>query len=159
MTHIQAITTSDIDNLLDMQRELADYQEILHLWKPNKRKLVENFTSAHPMFNGKIAYQNERAVGYIMYHLRDLSTFQTRWQTLRIDDFFVRSDQRGQTIGEKLFHHTAKEAKRLEVDRITLEVHKANNVAKQIYIKWGADIPTDTIWEELEFSGNALAEM
>ena len=54
-----------------------------------------------------------------------------------IDDLCVDEKARGQKIGESLFRHAVKEAKRLECYDVTLNVWEGNDRARSFYEKMG----------------------
>ena len=155
---IRTINHTDIPLILPMQERLAIYQGIHELWQPDESRLRIQIGVSN-LVKGFIALIDTAPVGYCLYRLRDYSSFACRFKSLRIDDYFVEEAHRGAGVGRALLQAVAKQVPALGVDQITLEVHHANMDAKQFYESHGATPPGETIWEELTFSGEALAAL
>ena len=56
---------------------------------------------------------------------------------MEIDNFFVNPEYRNNGIGNKLMTYLVDMAKRLEVVNITLEVRESNDIAINLYKKYG----------------------
>lgn len=74
-------------------------------------------------------YQNNKVVGYLEYSLI--------YDRIEIDNFLVQEDKRGQGIGKKLLSYLVVIAINNHVINITLEVRKSNEVARNLYKKFG----------------------
>lgn len=76
-----------------------------------------------------IAEKGDRLVGYAgMWVMLDEA---------HVTNIAVRSELRGQKIGEQLLHRLIAVAVRLGAKRMTLEVRKSNEVAQNLYQKFG----------------------
>ena len=68
-------------------------------------------------------------VGYLKYSLI--------YDRMEIDDLFVNEDFRGQGIGNKLMSYVVVKAIEARVVNITLEVRLSNEIARNLYKKYG----------------------
>ena len=74
-------------------------------------------------------YQDNKIIGYLDYSLI--------YDRIEIDNFLVDEDKRGQGIGNKLLSYLVVIAINNHVINITLEVRKSNEVARNLYKKFG----------------------
>ena len=83
----------------------------------------------NPFLNG-IEYRiDDKVVGYLKYELI--------YDRMEIDDFFVEPMYRGQGIGKKLLSYLVVIGINNRVLNITLEVRKSNEIARELYKKFG----------------------
>ena len=88
-----------------------------------------DITSSNP-FSRRIEYFiDEYSVGYLEYSLI--------YDRMEIDNIQVLDDYRNQGIGTKLMAHLVSLAIEYRVDNITLEVRVSNEVARNLYKKFG----------------------
>ena len=88
-----------------------------------------NINSNNP-FSKRIEYLvDNECIGYLDYSLI--------YDRMEIDNFLVNSLYRNKGIGNKLMMYFMELAKKLEVENITLEVRKSNNIAINLYKKYG----------------------
>lgn len=74
-------------------------------------------------------YENNELIGYLEYSLI--------YDRIEIDNFLVRDEKRGQGIGKKLLSYLVVVAINNHVINITLEVRISNEVARNLYKKFG----------------------
>ena len=74
-------------------------------------------------------YQDNNIIGYLDYSLI--------YDRIEIDNFYVNEDIRGQGIGKKLLSYLVVIAINNHVLNITLEVRKSNDIAINLYKKFG----------------------
>ena len=87
-----------------------------------------DITSSNP-FRRRIEYFIQESVGYLEYSLI--------YDRIEIDNIMVKEEYRGKGIGTKLMAHLVSLAIELRVDNITLEVRVSNEVARNLYKKFG----------------------
>lgn len=63
-----------------------------------------------------------------------------QFDTLYIDDLCVDANTRGMHIGQALFEHVKKEAKRMGCYDVTLNVWEGNDSARHFYEKMGLKV-------------------
>jgi ribosomal protein S18 acetylase RimI-like enzyme len=152
MITVRSMHQHDVDHVLPLMRELAVYQGIEDRYQPNPDRLRLQLGIGNPRIHGYIALDSDDAVGYAMYHLRDYSTFQSRWLSLRLDDWYVKQSHRGHGVGKALLDNVFAAARDRGLSRITFDVHRDNDAAKRLYHKLGATRLPATDWEELHFN-------
>ena len=74
-------------------------------------------------------YIDNKQVGYLDYSLI--------YDRIEIDNFLVNEDSRGQGIGKKLLSYLVVIGINNHVINITLEVRKSNEIARNLYKKFG----------------------
>ena len=74
-------------------------------------------------------YEEERLIGYLDYSLI--------YDRIEIDNFFVNVDYRNQGVGKKLLSYLVVVAINNHVINMTLEVRESNNIARELYKKFG----------------------
>ena len=83
--------------------------------------------------------EEELCLGYAFCQLKEqpFSNNMVQFKSLFIDDLCVNQKTRGQHVGEKLFEHVKREAKRLGCYEVTLNVWAGNTSAEKFYEKMG----------------------
>lgn len=87
-------------------------------------------TSSSNPFGRRIEYyDSEKTLGFLEYSLI--------YDRIEIDNIQVNNEYRAQGIGTKLMAYLINEAINLRVINITLEVRVSNEIAKNLYKKFG----------------------
>ncbi len=88
-----------------------------------------DITSSNP-FQRRVEYfVNELSVGYLEYSII--------YDRMEVDNVLVNEEYRGQGIGSKLMAYLVSLAIEYRVDNITLEVRVSNEIARNLYKKFG----------------------
>ena len=88
-----------------------------------------DITSSNP-FGRRIEYfEGNKSLAYLEYSLI--------YDRMEIDNIMVLDEHRGNGIGTKLMAHLISLAIEYRVDNITLEVRISNEIAKNLYKKFG----------------------
>lgn len=85
--------------------------------------------SANPYARKIEYYEDEELIGYLDYSLK--------YDKIEIDNFFVEEKNRNQGIGKKLLSYLVVVAINNHVINITLEVRETNDIARNLYKKFG----------------------
>ena len=88
-----------------------------------------------PHIHSAIAYVDDVPAGLINY-LEGFSTFKAQ-PLLNVHDVVVKSEYRGKGLSRQLFEFVFAAAKELGCCKVTLEVLEANEIAKQVYARFG----------------------
>ena len=88
-----------------------------------------DITSSNPFQKRFEFFIEDNSVGYLEYSLI--------YDRMEIDNIFVMDEYRKQGIGTKLMAYLVSLAIDLRVDNITLEVRISNEVARNLYKKFG----------------------
>ena len=92
------------------------------------KELIE-LDSPNPYARRLNYYVDDKIIGYLDYSLI--------YDRIEIDNFFVNEDNRGQGIGKKLLSYLIFIGINNHVINITLEVRISNEVARNLYKKFG----------------------
>lgn len=92
------------------------------------REIME-LEGANPYAKRIEFFENDKVIGYLDYSLI--------YDRIEIDNFFVEEARRCEGIGKKLMSYLVALAIRLRVENITLEVRISNEIARELYKKFG----------------------
>lgn len=140
---IEFATHADVPLLLEFIQELADYHQLGHEVEATDailRKTLFGYQSSAKVI---IAYLNEKPVGFALFFY-NYSTFLGK-PGIYIEDFYIKSNIRGQGIGKKMFSYLAKLAKEQQCGRLEGKVLNSNKSAIQFYESHGAKPMTEWI--------------
>lgn len=133
-TVIRPGNTNDIDDLMKLIRELAEFEKAPEMVDNNSEKLLEDFVT-HKAFDFLVAEVDGEVVGISLYYPR-YSTWRGR--CMYLEDLYVQPQYRGLGIGLKLLQATAEIAKRSDAVRLDWQVLDWNTPAVEFYEKQGA---------------------
>ncbi len=150
---IQPITLNDIPHLLQLIRELAEYERRLDQVVATEADLERALFGERPVADAALAWQGERAVGYALFY-PVFSTFRGR-AALYLEDVYVRPEARGQGVGVAFMRYLARIAKQRGYDRVEWSVLDWNTPAIEFYRKLGA-VLKETGWVGYMLTGEAL---
>ena len=105
MLLIREATPADAALLVDMIRELADFEKELDQVEVTPEDMVREGFTGSPGFHALIAEWDARPVGYAVYFFT-FSTWTGR-QSLFVEDLFVREEFRRKGIGRAMLRHLA----------------------------------------------------
>ena len=88
-----------------------------------------DITSSNPFKRRFEYFIEDESIGYLEYSLI--------YDRIEIDNVMVSEEYRGQGIGTKLMAYLVSLAIQLMVDNITLEVRVSNEIARNLYKKFG----------------------
>lgn len=92
------------------------------------REIIE-LEGANPYGRRLEFYEEDKILGYLNYSLI--------YDRMEIDNFFVEESRRREGIGKKLMSYLVAEAICHHVINITLEVRISNEIARDLYKKFG----------------------
>ena len=152
---IERATERDIPIILQMIRELADYERMLPDVVATEASLREALFSAKPDAEVILAYAGDQPAGFALF-FHNFSTFVGR-RGLYLEDLFVRPALRGHGIGKRLLVELARIAIARGCGRFEWTVLDWNDPAIGFYKRLGAR-PLDD-WKVFRISGEALSEL
>lgn len=132
---IRNTTKNDIPLILQLIREIAEYEKLAHEVVATEAILMES------LFEKKsaevvIAEDNGETIGYALF-FHNFSTFLGR-KGLYLEDLFVRPQYRGKGYGKELLLHLVKIAKERKCGRMEWSVLNWNTPAIEFYKSLGA---------------------
>jgi GNAT superfamily N-acetyltransferase len=152
MLNIRPAVPEDVPLILQMIRELAEYERLLPSLVVTAEDLLRDGWGPDPKFQCVIAEWSGDAAGYALF-FHNYSTFRGR-PGLYLEDVFVRPEFRHRGIGRALLAHVAGVALREGCARLEWQVLDWNAPAIEFYKCLGAQELSD--WCTMRVQGAAL---
>ena len=149
---IKKAEKSDVPVILDIIKELAEYEQLLHEVVATEDILAETLFGNNPRAEVLIGLVNHQPVGFVLYFY-NYSTFLGR-PGIYIEDLYVKPECRGMGIGKKLLTYLARLCKENNYPRLQWWVLDWNQDAISFYKKIGAK-PMDE-WTVFRVTGQEL---
>lgn len=152
---IRNATRADVPLILQLIRELAEYERLAHEVTATEDDLARSLFGTRPIAEVIIAEAEGNVAGYALF-FHNYSTFLCK-RGIYLEDLFVRPPFRGRGIGKRLLSHLA----RLAVDRGCVRFEWAvldwNEPAISFYRSLGAKPMED--WTVFRITGEALQRL
>lgn len=152
MITIRTASRADVPLILDLIRELADYERAPHEAIATSDDLLRDGFSDQPKFRVVVAEWNGNVAGFALF-FNNYSTWRGR-PGIYLEDLFVRPEFRRRGVGRALLVHLAQVAVREGCARFEWAVLNWNTPAIDFYRSLGAE-PLDE-WTTLRVTGSAL---
>lgn len=133
---IQPATLADVPLILELIRELAEYERAPQDVVATETHLKEVLFGEKPSAEVLLAFAGKEAVGFAVYFF-NFSTWLGR-PGLYLEDLFVRPETRGRGYGRALLERLARIAHERGCGRMEWAVLDWNEPAIQFYRKLGA---------------------
>ena len=127
---IRRAEKNDCARLLELIRELADYEKAPHEVTVTLHHFEESGFGEHPVWWAFVAEINGKVEGFALYYIR-YSTW--KGQCIYLEDFLVTEKLRGQGAGKLLFDRIIEEAKEKGFTRMVWQVLEWNEPAINFY--------------------------
>lgn len=155
--HVREAKEGDVDEILRLIIELADYEKEKDSVKATPDLLRTNiFEKKHARVLLAFAGTPEQpaeAVGMALYFF-NFSTW-TGKPGIYLEDLYVSPERRGQKIGKALFGHLARVAKANDCARLDWSVLKWNKPSIDFYINALKAIPMEE-WQGMRLQGEGI---
>ena len=148
---IREATKNDADQILDLIKELADFEKELHEVEVTVQDLQQDGFNTTPKFKCFVAENNMNIAGIALVYNR-YSTWKGK--IIHLEDLIVSEKYRGHGIGTLLLDEVVKYAKQLDVKRINWEVLDWNEPAIAFYEKKGAKVLRD--WNVVQLNEQGI---
>ncbi len=152
---IRAATPGDVGALLALMRELADFEQLTHVFVATEADLADALFGPHPAAEALVAARDGALVGYALF-FHNYSSFVGR-RGLYLEDLYVQPSERGSGLGTRLLRHLAALAIERRCGRFEWTVLNWNQPAIDFYEKLGATVMPD--WQIVRVAGDALATL
>jgi GNAT superfamily N-acetyltransferase len=152
---IDPATPADVPVILELIRELAEFERLLDQFVATEAQLHDNLFGPEPSAHVLIARAGDEVAGFALYFF-NFSTFLAK-PGLYLEDLFVRPRFRGRGYGEALLRALAKIAVARGCGRFEWSVLDWNERAIQFYKSLGA-VPLDD-WTMYRVTGAALEKL
>ncbi len=123
----------DLENALDLIKELAVYENALHEVKNSVEEMTQDGFGANPVFDFFVAENSEGIIGMSLYYYR-YSTWKGK--ILYIEDLVVKEKHRRSGAGTLLMEASIQEAKKQNCNGVQWQVLDWNEPAIKFYEKY-----------------------
>jgi GNAT superfamily N-acetyltransferase len=155
MLSIRPATPQDVPLMLELIRELAEYEREPQAAVARPEDLLRDGFGPHAKFRAVIAEWSGEPAGFALF-FHNYSTWQGR-PGLYLEDLFVRPRLRGKGIGKALLVYLAKLAVRENCGRFQWQVLDWNQPAIEFYEALGAKKLSE--WITMRVEGEALDKL
>ena len=152
---IREATEADLPVILDLIKELADYEKLSHIVEATVDSLREVLFGANPAAEALVAFYEDKPAAYALF-FHSVSSFLGR-AGIYLEDIYVRPHLRGKGIGKTLFSKVAQIARERNSGRMEWSVLKWNKSAIDFYEAHGAE-PLDG-WVMMRLTGGSLEKV
>lgn len=152
---IDPATPADVPVILELIRELAEFERLLHEVTATPELLSEWLFGPQPKAEVVVARIGAEVAGFALY-FHNFSTFLAK-PGIYLEDLYVRQRFRGQGCGAALLRHLAGIAVERGCGRFEWSVLDWNQRAIDFYKSLGA-VPMDD-WTLYRVTGDALREL
>src|SRR5918995_1287182 len=152
---IKPATPADAPIILQLIRELAEYERLLHEVQATEEQVREQLFGPRPAAEVVIARIDDEVAGFALY-FHNFSTFLAK-PGIYLEDLYVRQKFRGQGYGEALLRHLAGLALERNCGRLEWSVLDWNHRAVDFYKSRGA-VPMSE-WTIYRVTGPALERL
>jgi GNAT superfamily N-acetyltransferase len=152
---IKPATPADVPIILQLIRELAEFERLLDEVQATPEQLSEQLFGPRPSAEVVIARIGEEVAGFALF-FHNFSTFLAK-PGIYLEDLYVRQKFRGQGCGETLLRHLAQLALERNCGRLEWSVLDWNVRAIDFYKSLGA-VPLSQ-WTMHRVTGDALTKL
>ena len=139
---------SDIPQVFDLIKELAEYEKALDKVSNTVEKLEEDGFGPNPVYELFVAEIENNIVGIALTYYR-FSTW--RGKVMYLEDLIVKENMRRKGIGKKLFDMVLDHAKVTSCVGLSLQVLDWNDLGINFYKKYNMEFDDEWINCYLEF--------
>ena len=139
---------SDIPQVFDLIKELAEYEKALDKVSNTVEKLEEDGFGPNPVYESFVAEIENNIVGIALTYYR-FSTW--RGKVMYLEDLIVKEHMRRKGIGKKLFDMVLDHAKVTRCVGLSLQVLDWNDLGINFYKKYNMEFDDEWINCYLEF--------
>lgn len=132
---IRRAEAPDCARILELVRELADYEKASSEVTVSPEHFLESGFGANPVWWGFVAEYQGKIVAFALYYIR-FSTW--KGQAMYLEDILVTEEMRGKGIGKLLFEALIAEAREKGLSRMCWQVLDWNEPAINFYKKYNA---------------------
>ncbi|MFY7814802.1 MAG: GNAT family N-acetyltransferase [Chryseobacterium taeanense] len=145
---IRKAVEEDCSPMLDLIRELADYEKALHEVTLTLEQFSEDGFGKSPVWGAFVAECNGEILGISLYYDR-YSTWKGR--RLYLEDLVVTEKWRGKQIGKRLFETTMEFGKSSQYSGMVFQVLNWNEPAINFYKKYSPKFDNEWFNVSIEF--------
>jgi GNAT superfamily N-acetyltransferase len=154
MATLRAAEPRDVQAIVGLIRELAEFEKLTHLVEVTPRRLHTHLFGDRPVAEAVVAESGAQVVGFALF-FTNFSTFLGK-PGLYLEDLYVQPAQRGAGIGQALLRHLAALANQRGCGRFEWSVLDWNVDAIRFYKRMGATLLPE--WRICRVTGEALRD-
>lgn len=147
MIQIREGRKDDLPRVLDLVRELAEYENALHEVSNTVSRMEIDGFGDNPIFGFYVAEEADVILGISVYYYR-YSTWKGK--RLYLEDIVVTQSQRGKGIGNLLFERTMQHSIEMNCTGMMWQVLEWNEPAINFYKKYNSKLDSEWINCHLE---------
>ncbi|UKB80886.1 GNAT family N-acetyltransferase [Chryseobacterium sp. MEBOG07] len=147
---IRKAVQEDCASMLDLIRELAEYEKALHEVTVTLDEFTDDGFGVSPVWGAFVAEFNDEIVGISLYYER-YSTWKGR--RLYLEDLVVTEKLRGKQIGKKLFDATLEYGNSNNYSGMVFQVLNWNEPAINFYKKYTPKFDNEWLNVSIELKG------
>jgi GNAT superfamily N-acetyltransferase len=148
-------TEPDVPAILQMIRDLAEYEKLSHIVVATEEKLRQTLFGPRPCAEVILAWVGDECAGMALF-FSNYSTFLAQ-PGLYLEDLYVKPHLRGKGAGRALLRRLAQMALERDCGRVEWEVLDWNEPSIRFYRSLGA-LPHDE-WTRYRLTGMALQQL
>jgi GNAT superfamily N-acetyltransferase len=152
---IRAATAADVDQILALIRELAEYERAPDEVTATPADLLRDGFGERPRFHVLLACEGAEVAGFAFYFF-SYSTWRAQ-PTLYLEDLFVRPAYRRRGLGLMLMRRLAAEAVTAGCGRFQWQVLDWNEPAVRFYETLGAKVLRE--WWTVRVEGESIGRL
>lgn len=152
---IRSATENDVPLILQLIRELAEFEHLSHEVTATEQNLREHLFGARPYAEVLIASLEDQPVGFALF-FHNYSTFLSK-PGIYLEDLYVRESCRGHGVGTALLQAVRQLAVERGCGRFEWSVLNWNQRAIEFYEKMGAKRMSE--WTICRLTGQALSRL
>jgi len=152
---IRSATSEDVPVILDLIRQLADYERLADRVTATEQRLRDTLFGPRPAAEVLLASVDDETVGFAVF-FTNYSTFLAK-PGLYLEDLFVKPHARGKGIGKALLARLAQTAVERDCGRVDWSVLNWNQPSIQFYEMLGAVALSD--WTTYRLTGEPLNKL
>ena len=153
MIEIRSGKIEDLPQVLQLVKELAEYEKALHEVTNTVALMEKEGFGENPLFGFFVAEEDQKIIGISLYYYR-YSTWKGK--RLYLEDIVVTGSHRGKGIGHLLFEETMRFALKSDCCGMQWQVLDWNEPAINFYKKYQARL--DNEWINCHLEANQISE-
>ncbi len=150
---LRAAERRDLDAIVGLIRELADFEQLTHLCEVTPQTLAPHLFGDKPVVECVVGELDGTVVAFALF-FTNFSTFLAK-PGLYLEDLYVQPAQRGTGLGKALLEHLGALAAERGCGRFEWSVLDWNERAIRFYERMGASVLPD--WRICRIAGERLA--
>lgn len=150
--HIRAATPTDVPVILQLIRQLAEYEKLAHEVTATEQALCDSLFGPKPAAEVLLAYAGHVPIGFAVF-FQNFSTFLGK-PGLYLEDLFVLPEWRRKGVGKQLLSKVAALAVERGCGRFEWAVLDWNEPALRFYKSLGTRVMDD--WRICRLTGDPL---